>query len=86
MVKCCIICGQSLVAKDKETVCCGYDAHFKVTINATPDDIEREFQHMMAHCYCCGGHLTKQERKLKCVNGCSLVEVELGTGNMYLFK
>ena len=86
MVKCCIICGESLVAKDKETVCCSYDAHFKVTINATPDDIEREFQYMMAHCYCCGEHLTKQERKLKCVNGCRLVEIELGTGNMYLFK
>lgn len=79
-VKCCVTCGEHLVAKDKEMVCYSDDAHFKVSINFTPDDIEREFQHMMTHCYCCGEHLTKQERKLRCVDGCGLVEVQLGTG------
>ena len=46
-----------------------------------PEVIEKEFQHKMTHCYSCGEELVKQqeERKLICVDGCGLVDIELST-------
>ena len=67
--------------KDNERVCSNCDDDFNVSIGMTPEDIEREFQHKMIHCYSCGEELLKQEeeRKLICVDGCGLVDIELST-------
>ena len=67
--------------KDNERICPSCEDVFKVSIDMTPEDIEREFQHKMTHCYSCGEELVKQEeeRMLICVDGCGLVDIELST-------
>ena len=44
-------------------ICSNCDDDFNVSINMTPEDIEREFQHKMIHCYSCGEELLKQEEE-----------------------
>ena len=72
--------------KDNERICSNCDDDFNVSIDMTPEDIEREFQHKMIHCYSCGEELLKQEeeRKLICVDGCGLVDIKLCSEYYYL--
>lgn len=80
-VKFCVFCEGKNVKATKKSLYCptckGNNPEFKVSLNATPEEVEHLYKHNMVYCYCCGEELEREEGKVMCVDGCELINLQV---------
>ena len=80
----CVFCKKLLSKTDKKilcTPCRKKTLNFTLSIETTPDDVERSYKDVMIYCYNCGGTLLRTEDSVICVDGCELVDIDLDTAS-----
>ena len=80
----CVFCKKLLSKTDTKilcTPCRKKTPNFTLSIETTPDDVERIYKDVMIYCYNCGGSLLRTEDSVICVDGCELVDIDLDTAS-----
>lgn len=86
-LKFCIFCKERL-QKAKKNIFCAMDSCrekdkslFRVPIEKTPNEVEKEFGHLMKYCYNCSEELvTTEDGKKLCIDGCDRIRINLQEG------
>ena len=81
-IKYCIFCSKkNLKESPKKNFCMACRGSFKFSISKemTPADLERAYKKDMVCCYNCGEDLVRTERRIMCVDGCEMIDINEGS-------